>query len=358
MDILSKYPYSFSFSRSKKQNKTERKYKMDFWTNAILFFLILIFYLHLQHEWKKGEDLEILEMDYISNKDLQDICKLKQPVLFQLAEMESIFSFVPDEKDEVTVKDIRDYYRDSTETAINGISLAYKSANGLFSTDPHSYFFSENNTDLSLPRKTFDSLLSPPLTISSKYDYLFGSANAYTPVRYHTESSRFLAVLPGQGIRVKMVPWKNRAHFSSIKDYENYEFWSKTDIWKYTSKSLEFDVKPGYILYIPAYWFYSIQFIKVAAEEIETRISPVISFQYITVMNMIANSQNYALYFLQQQNIVETKSRVLTDKKVEVKKMEADIEKDLDIEVKKDVQVEISPQVAETIAMLQPKEEM
>ena len=38
--------------------------------------------------------------------------------------------------------------------------------------------------------------------------------------------------------------------------------------------------------------------------------------------------------------------------------MEADIEKDLDIEVKKDVQVEISPQVAETIAMLQPKEEM
>jgi hypothetical protein len=317
---------------------------MEFWTNVILFFLILIFYLHLQHEWKKGEDLEIFEMDYISNKDLQDICKLKQPVIFQL---EPGFSFVPDEKDDVIIKEIRDYYRPETERSVDGISLTYKSANGLCSTDPNSIFFSENNTEI-IAKKPFDhlsQLLEPPLTVSKKYDYWFGSANAYTPVRYHTESSRFLAVLPGQGIRVKMIPWRNRSLFSPIKDYENYEFWSKTDIWKHTGKSLEFDVKPGFVLYIPAFWFYSIQYIKVAAEEVETRLSSVACFQYVTAMNVIANLQNYGLYFLQQQNIVDTKARkVLSPPKSDVEEPE----------VKKED--EISPQVAETIEMLQPKE--
>jgi len=325
---------------------------MDFWTNAILFFLILIFYLHLQHEWKKGEDLEIFEMDYISNKDLQDICKLKQPVIFQL-EHESAFQYVPDEKDDVIIKDIRDYYRSSV---VNGISLTYKSANGLCSTDPHAHFFSENNTDILL-KKDFDTLstyFEPPLLVSKKYDYWFGSANAYTPVRYHTESSRFLTVLPGQGIRVKMCPWRLRSSFSPIKDYENYEFWSKTNIWKnYSGKCLEFDVKAGYVLYIPAYWFYSIQYIHVSSEENSTRVSSIACFQYVTAMNMIANLQQYGLYFLQQQNMVDTKARVITPLEEEKEKQEID-EKETETEPKKEK--EISPQIAESIAMLQPKE--
>lgn len=328
---------------------------MDFWTNVILFFLILIFYLHLQHEWKKGEDLEILEMDYISNKDLQDICKLKQPVLFIL---DTIIPYVPEEKDDVTIKDIRDYYR-SPEKSVDGISLSYKSANGLCSTDPHSYFFSENNTDIIL-KKDFDTLstyLEPPLLVSKKYDYWFGSANAYTPVRYHTDSSRYLAVLPGQGIRVKMCPWRFRSSFSPIKDYENYEFWSKTDIWKhFTGKSLEFDVKAGYILYIPSYWFYSIQYIHVSVEEGSTRVSSIACFQYVTAMNMIANLQQYGLYFLQQQNMVDTKAKVVKPLETEKEEKEEKEEKDEKEEPIIKKEKEISPQLAESIAMLQPKE--
>lgn len=320
---------------------------MEFWTNVILFFLILIFYLHLQQEWKKGEDLEIFEMDYLSNKDLQEICKLKQPVIFQLDISDPLFTFVPDEKDDVIIKEKSDYYRVETEKSVDGISLTYKSAYGLCSTDPNSNFFSENNTEI-INKKTFDrfsQLLEPPLTVSKKYDYWFGSANAYTPVRYHMESSRFLTVLPGQGIRVKMIPWRHRSLFSPVKDYENYEFWSKTDIWKHTGKSLEFDVKPGFVLYIPAFWFYSIQYVKVEAEEVETRLSSVVSFQYVTAMNLIANLQNYGLYFLQQQNIVDTKARKVLP--LPLKAAETP-------EIKKED--EIPPQVADTIALLQPKE--
>jgi hypothetical protein len=273
-----------------------------------------------------------------------------------LRETESLFHYIPAEKEDVTVKDIRDYYRSSTDKAINGISLTYKSATGLCATDPHSYFFSENNTDI-LEKIEFDTLspyFEPPLTVSKKYDYWFGSPNAYTPARYHIDSGHFLAILPGQGIRVKMCPWRSYSSLSPIKDYENYEFWSKTDIWKhFTGKCLEFDVKAGYVLFIPSYWFYSIQYINVStiedSENHSNKVSSIACFQYVTVMNMIANLQHYGMYFLQQQNMVDTKARV-------IKPLEKEKEEKNEREEKEEK--EISPEVAESIAMLQPKEEV
>jgi len=322
---------------------------MEFWTNIILFFLLLIFYLHLQHEWKKSGDLEIFEMDYISNKDLEDVCKLKQPVLLQVdhwKEMEFILPFSPDEKDEVIVKDIRDYYKPDV-TAVDGIVLSYKSAFGLCSTDTNRQFFSENNTEMMDKwgkTKKLDALLAPSLNVTSKYDYWFGSANANTPTRYHYDTSLFLLVLPGQGIRIKMCPWQK---LDPIKDYEHYEFWSKIDLWKNTKiKSLEFDVKPGFMVYIPSYWFYTIQYINVEATEEDTRISSIISFQYSTVMNILAQLHHYGMYFLQQQNIVNTKSRKMEKSSIEIEK---NPEEDI---TPKEV---ISPEITDTIAMLQPK---
>lgn len=333
---------------------------MEFWTNVILFFLLLIFYLHLQHEWKKSGDLEIFEMDYISNTDLEEVCKLKQPVLFQVdhwKEMDQILQFVPDEKEEIVVKDIRDYYKTDV-ISVDGIVLSYKSAYGLFSTDTNKHFFTENNIEMMEKWekiKKLDTLLAPSLNITSKYDYWFGSANTNTPTRYHYDTSRFLLVLPGQGIRIKMCPWQNANQLYPIKDYEHYEFWSKIDLWKNTKiKSLEFDVKPGFMVYIPSYWFYSIQYINVEASE-DTRISSIISFQYTTVMNVLANIHHYSMYFLQQQNIINTKSRKIEKtSKVEEFEEKEEVKKEEEAEEK---EVKKKDEVAESIAMLQPKNE-
>jgi len=330
---------------------------MEFWTNAILFFIILIFYLHLQHEWKKSEDLEIFEMDFISNKDLHEICKLKQPVIFQmdhLKELKDFFRFIPDEKEEVKIKDIRDYYVSPETKSVDGITLSYKSAFGLCQTDPKSIFFSENNNEIRMTEfDKMSSLLSPSLTISKKYDYWFGSAKSYTPLRYHTDSCHFLTILSGQGIRVKMCPWRNNKQLGIIQDYENYEFWSKMDIWKNTTlKCLEFDVKSGYVLYIPPYWFYSIQYIDIDTETDKNSnpISTIASFQYVTIMNIIANIQHYGIYLLQQQNIVNTKSRVLIKKEEDNKREE--------IKEKETKNEDIgNPEVSEAISMLQNKKE-
>jgi hypothetical protein len=335
---------------------------MEFWTNIILFFIILIFYLHLQNEWKKSEDLEIFEMEYISNEDLHEVCKLKQPVIFQmdhLSELEDLFHFIPDNKEEMQIKDIRDYYLSTETKTVDGITLSYKSAYGLCETDNKGIFFSENNNEIMVleNKKKFDkmsALLSPSLTILTKYDYCFGSAKSYTPVRYHTDSCRFLTVLSGQGIRVKMCPWKNNKQFNSIQDYENYEFWSKIDIWKNTNlKCLEFDVKPGYVFHIPSYWFYSIQYIKINenGNDNVNSVSTIASFHYITIMNIISNLKHYGLYFLQQQNIVNTKSSVLKQKENEEKEI-------IDIKIEEKKENTMSNEISDTIAMLQVKNEM
>jgi hypothetical protein len=115
-------------------------------------------------------------------------------------------------------------------------------------------------------------------------------------------------------------------------------------------------VKAGYVLYIPAYWFYSIQYIHVSVEEDSTSVSSIACFQYVTAMNMIANLQHYGLYFLQQQNMVDTKARVIKPLEEIEKDEKEKEEKDEKEPIEKEK--EISPQVAETIAMLQPKEEV
>ena len=197
--------------------------------------------------------------------------------------------------------------------------------------------------------KKMDPVLSPSLKLTTKYDYWFGSANTHTPLRYHMDTSRFLLVLPGQGIRIKMCPWQKIDH---IKDYEHYEFWSKIDLWQNTKiKSLEFDVKPGFMVYIPSYWFYSIQYTNVETTE-DVRISPVICFQYVTIMNIIANLHHYGMYFLQQQNVVNTKSRLLETPNMdtESKKIE---ETETEVEVKTETETE--KEIVDTITMLQPK---
>jgi hypothetical protein len=56
---------------------------MQVFINIIIFCIIVFLYIHVNYQFKKGEDLEIYEMDYTTNTHLQEICNVKQPVLFQ-----------------------------------------------------------------------------------------------------------------------------------------------------------------------------------------------------------------------------------------------------------------------------------
>ena len=56
---------------------------MDTLTHILIFLVILFLYIHITNQYKKSEDLEIYEMDYTTNVHLQEVCDIKQPVLFE-----------------------------------------------------------------------------------------------------------------------------------------------------------------------------------------------------------------------------------------------------------------------------------
>ena len=63
------------------------------------------------------------------------------------------------------------------------------------------------------------------------------------------------------------------------------------------SIAFDFIVKPGYVVYIPPYWFYSIEF--------QDKENEVCMVKYTTGANFLANIKHIGLYNLQQQNIQE-----------------------------------------------------
>ena len=274
---------------------------MHFFVSILIFLFCLFFYIHLQYQFKTSNDLEIYELDYTTNKQLQEILHLKQPTIFQIdlfKDVEPFFRAISTEIDtDVIVKDIRDYYKPNI-TSVDGISLSFSSAKGLMETDPKAHFFSENNWEIMREISVFskiDSYLASPWILQKKYDLLFGSKKVRTPLKFHTDTSRFL-IVSGGFITIKMTPWNNRKHLEIKYDYENYEFWSPINIWNTSIvKCLEFEVKDGFVIYIPPYWLYSIEFTS-------NNIS-VASFTYSSGMNIISNLPNYTLYFLQQNNI-------------------------------------------------------
>lgn len=240
--------------------------------SVIIFVIVLLFYLHLMSQFKTSEDLEIYETDYVSNRELDDICNLRQPVLF---EFKSHFPDIFESRVECSVVV---NVRDTTETET--IRLPFDSALTLMKTDEKSRFTSENNSSIPINEITrLDAFLKPPWIVHETTDVIFGSNGATTPLQYHTNHRTFMCVRSGH-IRVKMTPYKSRkyAGAKTISDNPNKRIAeNETDE---RMRFLEFDVQSGYILYVPSRWYYSIQLFDDAQ---------VCEITYNTAINLVAN---------------------------------------------------------------------
>jgi hypothetical protein len=292
---------------------------MNLFLHLIIFIFVLLAYIHIMREYKTSEDLEIYEFDYKDNNYLQEVCELKQPAIFSLKELapdfyDNINTDVLDEfnNSELKIKESNDYWVDATP--IDYVLLPFQSSLNLMKTDTHSNYITEENdlfvkeTELSKYYETVDQLLKPHFSINTTYDIMSGSEKSCTPFRYHTNSRSFISVNSGK-IRVKLTPWKSSKYLYPIKDYDCYEFRSPINAWKPQRKFfsemnrlkfLEFDISQGKILYIPPYWWYSIQYI--------TDSTFVCGFTYNSVTNYMANVKDMGLYYLQQSN---TKNKII-----------------------------------------------
>lgn len=290
---------------------------MNFLITFLIFILILFLYIHINDQYKKSEDLEIYEMDYTSNVELQKICNIKQPVIFEFEKIHpkifsDIIQFKKYENNDIQLKDVLDYWNPNI-LSVDPIILSTSSFRTLIESDPKSHFFMENNqpfleeSGIACQIGELDEYLKPSFNIHSKYDLLIGSANCVTPIRFHTDYRRFYIVTSGK-ISVKMASWRSRKYLHPIIDYDNYEFFSKMNVWRSETvisetpgkdesnnndlnkiKFLEFDVHTGYVLYIPPYWWYSIKL----HEDAE-----VVSVSYQTLVNVMSNISDISQYYL------------------------------------------------------------
>lgn len=275
-----------------------------------IFCLVLFLYLHIQFHLKTGEDLEMYEVEQPSKDKLEQICDLRQPVLFDF-DCEKIIqtsnrNYIANNYHAFEVK-IRNINENDTSSELY-VPLPIHSAIKLFDEDKTSSYFSENNaefleeTGVVKNLRYNDEFLRPYMVSNCNYDVLMGSAHMCTPFRYEINYRNYIVLTQGSA-QIKLAPPHSIKYLHPIYDYENFEFRSPINPWSpqpnFTAdfdkiKCLEFTLLPGKTLYIPAYWWYSIKF------NDSTSIS---CFNYRTYMNNLAIVPYICLHALQIQNV-------------------------------------------------------
>lgn len=298
--------------------------------SIFIFCLVLFIYLHIHFHFKTSNDLEIYEIDNVSKEKFEELCDIRQPIIFPFENEKVInntcYDYIYSQYNSFDIQIRESAFRKLSDNNNNNtnntnptssnidsdvdvyVPLSLNLANKLFVEDNTETYYSANNTDFLKETgviKSFqynDEYLRPYMLCNSQYDIMTGSNNTITPFKYELNYRNFFLVTQGS-IEVKMTPPKSSKYLYPAKDYELFEFKSPVNPWNVSPeykadfdkiKCLEFTVTQGKAIYIPAYWWYSIIFHK------NTSIS---CFKYKTYMNCISIIPDLTLYGLQLQNI-------------------------------------------------------
>lgn len=289
---------------------------MEYLLEIIIFLIIAFIYLHIIYHHKTSNDYEIYELDHLSKDKLNEVCDLRQPVVFYYdnkINQNCRFSKLSSEAGSMDVK-IRDI-SETNESDEMYIPLTLHNTEKLLKKDSESRYISENNNDfikevgLDKHFKLNEDFIKPYLASSSEYDMLSGSHNSYTPLRYNLTYRNFYYVTEGS-VSIKLTPPNSSKYLTTEKDFENFEFRSPVNPWnvqkeyeKEISKIrfVEITLTPGMMFYIPPYWWYSMKFSCNASEH--NCITTVTSFKYKTVMNTVSISPLLFIHLLQSFNV-------------------------------------------------------
>jgi hypothetical protein len=284
---------------------------MDIILVPLIFCVALFIYLHICFHNKRSDDLELYEIDNISKDKLEEVCDLKQPVIFNFdnSDIQNIFNKT-NIQNTYGVFDInvRDTKKDINDNELLYLNLNFDKAVNVFDNDKDEKYLTENNsefleeTGLIKMLKINDLYLRPHLIMNSYYDIQFGSNNSRTPFKYEMYNRNYILVTEGS-IKLKLTPSKYKKYLFVKNDYENFEFKSEINPWDVNYqhkdefnkvKCLEVELNKGQIIYVPPYWFYSIEFGK---------DSMICNFKYQTYMSNLCISHHLLINILQNHNI-------------------------------------------------------
>ena len=283
---------------------------MNLIVNIIIFLIVLFFYLHIVFHLKTSDDLEIFEINEPSKNELEEICDLRQPLIFPynnpgISEAINRHNIL-DNYGAFDIR-VRNVKENDDDTDIYS-TLVFNKALHLLAKDTDQKYISENNLDFIEETTLYknisynDAFLRPSMVASCNYDLLMGSQGACTPFQYKLSFRNYLLVTEGS-VKIRLAPPKSIRYLNVENDYENFEFRSRINPWEVQTKykgdfdkvkCLDIEVNAGQIVYIPAYWFYSIKF------SVDATIC---NLQYKPYMNLLAISPQLILRFLQNKNI-------------------------------------------------------
>ena len=285
---------------------------------VFVFCIVLFLYLHIYFHIRTSDDLEVYEIDQPSKDKLEEICDLRQPVVFDYDDtnggtggFRGDVAFDVIKKNygafDVKVKNMKDVSADSEPY----MPITLNATHEIMKSDKASQFISEKNGDFLDETgviKHFrynDDFLRPPLVSNCDYDYTFASEGTETVLQYNVSYRNYFMPVSGRA-RVILIPPKSSKYLYAKSDYETFEFVSPVSPWNVQHaykadydkiKTLEVQLTPGKILFIPAYWWYSIKYYDEAT---------ICTFKYRTYMNTVAILPQLFLYFLQRQNVKRT----------------------------------------------------
>jgi hypothetical protein len=279
--------------------------------NLLIFCLVLFIYLHVYYHIKTSNDLEVYEIEQPSKDKLEEICDLRQPVIFDYPNERLLQAckrnVIQDTYGAFDIK-IRNVSKDIDDEEELYIPLTYTSALSAVNEDKDGKYVLENNNDFLEETgmiKTFrynDSFIRPYMVSTCLYDLTTASANTKTPFRYDVNYRNYYLVTEGSA-KIKLAPPKSERYLYPQNDYENFEFRSPVNPWNVQQqykpdfdkiKCLEVNLNEGQMIYIPAYWWYSIEY------QSKTTIC---TFKYRTYMNVVAIIPKLAMRLLQSQNV-------------------------------------------------------
>lgn len=284
----------------------------------IIFCLVLFIYIHIYFHFKTSNDLEVYELEKPSKDKFEEICDIRQPVIFNYNNemLNNIFNIdnINNKYGCFDVKIRNNYYDESNNNKnkeneiINEVlHIPIQLSEVLLILEKEEKIL-ENNLDfleetgLIKYYKYNDRFIKPYGNTYQTYDYIIGSKNKKTRLKYNLSYRTYFYLVDGE-IEIKLTQPKNTKYLYENKDYDNFEFNSKLDIWNVEEeykkdfnkfKCLDINLKKGQIIYIPAYWWYSINF---------KEKSSICVFKYYTYMNILSITPQLIIYFLQKQNI-------------------------------------------------------
>ena len=160
--------------------------------SILIFCIVLFIYLHINFHLRTSNDLEVYEIDQPSKEKLEEICDLRQPVIFDY----NVDGLLNDcnidniEKNygafDIKVRNVKEY-DDVSELYL---PLTLNTGREIFRKDSEERYLSENNqefleeTSLIKNMRYNDNFLRPYSVSNCIYDLLFSSNNTKTILKY------------------------------------------------------------------------------------------------------------------------------------------------------------------------------